>query len=117
MAETGSGAWPPPAAPPAPPPEQNLVLNYIGLFLYALSVLMTNVALLIMKRSTETEKDLPLSKRKTFIFGWFLNFISEVAFSNVALALAPLAMLCADSCATIQTRDRSATNTEKNRAA
>ena len=91
---SGSGGWPPsPIAPPSPPAERSAVLQWIGFCFYATSVLMTNVALLIMKRSTATEKDLPLAKRKTFLMGWLLNFISEVAFSNVAIALAPLAML------------------------
>lgn len=80
----------PPVAPISDGPE---FLKWLGLMFYATSVLMTNAALLIMKRSTVTERDLPLSKRRTFIFGWLLNFVSEVAFSNVALALAPLAML------------------------
>ena len=88
-----SGFFPPSSPPAAPPPADNGTLKWIGLFFYATSVLMTNMALLIMKRSTATENNLPFRKRKTFIMGWFLNLISEVAFSNVALALAPLAML------------------------
>ncbi|KAL1496108.1 hypothetical protein AB1Y20_014733 [Prymnesium parvum] len=85
---------PPPASPPLPgPADGSVVLQLLGLCLYATSVLMTNVALLIMKRSTTTEKHLPLRLRRTFQLGWLLNLLSEVAFSNMALALAPLAML------------------------
>ena len=61
----------------------------IGIFLAALSALISSVALVIMKRSADVEVGLPLCKRWRWWLGFVINTGSELTLSTVALTLAP----------------------------
>ena len=65
----------------------------IGIFLAALSALISSVALVIMKRSADVEVGLPLCKRWRWWLGFVINTGSELTLSTVALTLAPLAII------------------------
>ena len=65
----------------------------IGIFLAALSALISSVALVIMKRSADVEVGLPLCKRWRWWLGFVINTGSELSLSTVALTLAPLAII------------------------
>ncbi|EOD06679.1 hypothetical protein EMIHUDRAFT_249736, partial [Emiliania huxleyi CCMP1516] len=71
----------------------------VGVSLAALSALISSVALLIMKRSADTEAGLPLRPscthrwRRLWWLGFLMNTGSEVSLSVVALGMAPISVI------------------------
>jgi len=65
----------------------------LGLTLSLMSVVLTNIALLIQKHSAHVEAGRPLHRRYRFWAGFLLNTGSEVGLSAPAQLFAPLALL------------------------
>ena len=68
-------------------------LVWVGFASAVLSAIGSTVALLLIKRSEATEKDLHMCRRKRFWVGLFLNFMCEAVLTNLGTALAPMALI------------------------
>ena len=69
------------------------VLHIVGLLCSLLSVVLSNVGILIQKWSTEVEAGMPLCRRWRLLLGLVLNIGSEISLSSTAVHLAPLALI------------------------
>lgn len=80
--------------------QAEVVLKYTGIAVSVLSTFCSTMAFLVIKRSTELEKDLPLCFfnkrrrwRKRFWCGFSFNLAAEIGLTSLALSLAPLSVL------------------------
>jgi magnesium transporter len=68
-------------------------LSLLGIAIATVSCLLSTIALLIMKRSADTEVGLPICKRKLWLAGFTLNTTSELVLTSLAMSLAPLSLI------------------------
>jgi len=68
-------------------------LHIVGLICSLVSVVLSNIGILIQKYSADVEKGKPLCRRWRFWVGFCVNMGSEIVLSTIALNLAPLALI------------------------
>ena len=88
-----------PALPPSPPPESpssgcatsgTEYLVYVGLGMAFFGQLLATMGLLLLKRASVVEADLPFYKRRLFWLGISAVVLNSAAIDAVVFALAPL---------------------------
>ena len=68
-------------------------LSLVGIGVATFGCLLSTIALLIMKKSADTEQGLPICKRRLWLCGFVLNTGSELVLTSFAMSLAPLSLI------------------------